>query len=698
MDTAELEAMIQAASTSNAGMMRQFARQKAGRVDVTETDDSTSFPMMEELARMPLEDRLRVYTSLAMGFSPNMIAGIKGATSRGGPILERFRAGAEDAARDVGPQALWRKHGYDVGAEGKGRWEIPDQLSYLKKNDPRFKGELGDALEHPELFQAYPEMKKLPLDMRISAAEEAGGSFSPGSRQLAVRARTPEEARSVLLHETQHAVQQTEGFAPGTNLARGPQAYRLAGGEVEAENVQARLRDPELMQFPPRYTANVPIEEQLIKQDPNAMMLAVKGPGGMWHPEAVERLAAPLAEKLMTRSREYMAALQLQGAMEGVTPQGKLDIAKDQSAASWSDKAIHNYLNKYAGTERDPLKDVEIPFGQGVKRWEELFDAQVVRQPAQGIDPKAKVGELAYDLAKGARRDDGAIPPGARDVGAYGGAAIQSYLSHVGDFLRQNVAPEKLSQYDLVRAVKETAANDARVAKEMEKTSAASMKDMPVYKAYPDGFKWVELKLPEKLSEEQMKGVRPAKLNETREGLEGNGPGGEHVSANTHEAYGYVALGTDGKPVRNSYTEGLAWGKDPKEAHLAGQLAQEGNQMGHCVGGYCEGVASGESRIFSLRDVKGRSHVTVEVEPAASAVDSLPTDHPDYARDRLPAISQIKGKQNRAPAKEYLPYVQDFVKSGKWGEVGDLGNTGLVHTPEGFLTLEEAKAKGLNPR
>ena len=41
-------------------------------------------------------------------------------------------------------------------------------------------------------------------------------------------------------------------------------------------------------------------------------------------------------------------------------------------------------------------------------------------------------------------------------------------------------------------------------------------------------------------------------------------------------------------------------------------------------------------------------------------------------------IKQIKGKQNKAPNPEYLPYVQDFVRSGKWSDVGDLSNTGLI--------------------
>ena len=47
-----------------------------------------------------------------------------------------------------------------------------------------------------------------------------------------------------------------------------------------------------------------------------------------------------------------------------------------------------------------------------------------------------------------------------------------------------------------------------------------------------------------------------------------------------------------------------------------------------------------------------------------------------------PRISQIKGKSNRAPNEEYLPYVQDFVKSGQWSDVGDLQNTGLIKHPD----------------
>jgi hypothetical protein len=147
--------------------------------------------------------------------------------------------------------------------------------------------------------------------------------------------------------------------------------------------------------------------------------------------------------------------------------------------------------------------------------------------------------------------------------------------------------------------------------------------------------------------------------------------------------------------------------------------------MGHCVGGYCSDVMEGRSRIFSLRDAKGQPHVTIETEPGRAApVDKLSAplmeqqypelyaarqayakqpygplrggggfadwvernqpdlavQHPDLFT-RPDSITQIKGKQNRAPNEEYLPFVQDFVKSGQWGNVGDIENAQLVRLP-----------------
>ena len=184
--------------------------------------------------------------------------------------------------------------------------------------------------------------------------------------------------------------------------------------------------------------------------------------------------------------------------------------------------------------------------------------------------------------------------------------------------------------------------------------------------------------------------------------------------------------------------------KSRKRELLQDQLKYEGDTMGHCVGGYCDDVFSGQTRIFSLRDAKGEPHVTVEVAPqrgdpisdafreldpqvqielrnAAMSRDKrgidwgrqgdfLPGDEADLRRniirevtlERFPewrelktpsAIKQIKGKQNRAPNEEYLPFVQDFVRNpptgGQWSDVGDLQNTGMVRRSNVFTPTEK---------
>lgn len=168
--------------------------------------------------------------------------------------------------------------------------------------------------------------------------------------------------------------------------------------------------------------------------------------------------------------------------------------------------------------------------------------------------------------------------------------------------------------------------------------------------------------------------------------------------------------------------KGLRWVELSKDSpDLEKQLKYEGDVMGHCVGGYCEDVLSGDSRIFSLRDAKGEPHVTVEVNPRNPISGNMLEDiepgiwdkivedaghydipkwleinRPDiYKKMNAPSIVQIKGKQNKAPKDEYLPFVQDFVRNsplgGTWGDVGDLGNTGLWKVEGRYVTADELK-------
>ena len=117
---------------------------------------------------------------------------------------------------------------------------------------------LGEVLNFPELYEAYPELKKLPVrwmddSFRYKGSYLTGGRFAEPCIFAKLK-RTDGGKLSTLLHEVQHWIQQREGFAYGA-VPGGAQAFlRRAGhpaaeednlytrfaGEIEARNVQAR--------------------------------------------------------------------------------------------------------------------------------------------------------------------------------------------------------------------------------------------------------------------------------------------------------------------------------------------------------------------------------------------------------------------------------------------------------------------------
>ena len=157
----------------------------------------------------------------------------------------------------------------------------------------------------------------------------------------------------------------------------------------------------------------------------------------------------------------------------------------------------------------------------------------------------------------------------------------------------------------------------------------------------------------------------------------------------------------------------------PKNKALKEALKYEGDTMAHCVGGYCDDVASGNSKIFSLRDSNGMPHATVEVRSLSQDFDdagdifefamnrninpnsaATKRRYAEYvAKSKLPQdrIVQIEGRKNEAPAKEYLPFIQDFVRSNQWSDVTPRAfeNSGLMSHKDayGYLhSIDPARA------
>lgn len=89
---------------------------------------------------------------------------------------------------------------------------------------------LGEVLDYPELFEAYPVLKGIRVDLRNELLHGAMGEFfSPENRislsMFALENHSPENIKSYLLHEAQHAIQEMEGFASGGNLFTGAHLF-----------------------------------------------------------------------------------------------------------------------------------------------------------------------------------------------------------------------------------------------------------------------------------------------------------------------------------------------------------------------------------------------------------------------------------------------------------------------------------------
>jgi hypothetical protein len=74
-----------------------------------------------------------------------------------------------------------------------------------------------DVLEHPQLFEAYPHLSNIKLEVGSGHGGQRG-SYNHGKNTITLAAHlSPEEARSTLLHELTHGIQAKEGYNRGGN-------------------------------------------------------------------------------------------------------------------------------------------------------------------------------------------------------------------------------------------------------------------------------------------------------------------------------------------------------------------------------------------------------------------------------------------------------------------------------------------------
>jgi len=171
--------------------------------------------------------------------------------------LAALRAAQEMAAKGAKAGSIWDKTGWFKAVDGKWKFEIPDQPAAYTRRGLYEDLQLGDVLDHPKLYEAYPDLRHETLTLKKELPSGAHGDFTPGAGITLRTGHSLAGERGTLLHEIQHAVQEMEDFARGGNAqtfadplsplfrhrrpteSPGAATARLAG-EVEARNVVDR--------------------------------------------------------------------------------------------------------------------------------------------------------------------------------------------------------------------------------------------------------------------------------------------------------------------------------------------------------------------------------------------------------------------------------------------------------------------------
>ena len=132
----------------------------------------------------------------------------------------------EEAGKDA--KAIKMATGWERGTDGKWRYEtgdakIKDTIELDGKTFKRYEedmlwtdGKLGDVVDAPELFKAYPELRDVRIETDAVLNDmPSNGEYNPRTNTITIHSDDLKYQNSILNHEIQHAIQHIEGFETG---------------------------------------------------------------------------------------------------------------------------------------------------------------------------------------------------------------------------------------------------------------------------------------------------------------------------------------------------------------------------------------------------------------------------------------------------------------------------------------------------
>lgn len=165
----------------------------------------------------------------------------------------------EEEKKDA--KAIKMATGWERGADGKWRYEIPDakikdtmdvgggQIVKRYEDDMLWNGgKLSEVIDAPELFKVYPQLKNVRIETdAIMNDMPSNGEYNSKTNTITIHADELKYMNGILNHEIQHVIQDIEGFAKGGSprLVRGEVKKRFDDVTKQIKQLRAEGKEDE---------------------------------------------------------------------------------------------------------------------------------------------------------------------------------------------------------------------------------------------------------------------------------------------------------------------------------------------------------------------------------------------------------------------------------------------------------------------
>jgi GNAT superfamily N-acetyltransferase len=171
----------------------------------------------------------RAKTLIEKGYKPNAVRQLTGWFK--GKYDDKWRFEIDDSKMEINEEDFETYNDRMIEQDGVRR-----KMSFREADVS-----LRDILNHPKLFRAYPQLADARVTMMIHENATPRGRYQgeqvegndPYWMDIDIHARDIGEAKSILLHEVQHAIQRIEGFARGSSPAEVEQMRSQISDELK---------------------------------------------------------------------------------------------------------------------------------------------------------------------------------------------------------------------------------------------------------------------------------------------------------------------------------------------------------------------------------------------------------------------------------------------------------------------------------